>query len=70
MEKFIQQEKNRILELQDLFEQALDSHFNLHPHLTPEEKWRMKWFLKNAIHSEIDFLHDDPTSYKSIYYEE
>jgi hypothetical protein len=70
MEKFIQQERDRILELQDLFEQALDSHFNLHPHLTPEEKWRMKWFLKNAIHSEIDFLHDDPTSYKSIYYEE
>jgi len=70
MEKFIQQERDRILELQDLFEQALDSHFNLHPHFTPEEKWRMKWFLKNAIHSEIDFLHDDPTSYKSIYYEE
>ncbi len=70
MEKFVQQEMDKIQRLQELFEQALDTHFNLHPHISSQEKWRMNWFLKNAVHSEIDFLHDDPTSYKSIYYDQ
>ena len=45
-------------------------HYNLNPEIDEAEKKRRNWFLQNAILTEIDFLQDEPESYKGIYYDE
>ncbi len=70
MKNFIEKEKDQILMIEDLFQSCLETHFNLNPQLDDATKKRMKWFLKNAIISEIEFLKNDPNSYWEIYYNE
>jgi hypothetical protein len=48
----------------------LETHYNLNPQIDKAEKKRRNWFLQNAILTEIDFLQDEPESYKGIYYDE
>jgi hypothetical protein len=48
----------------------LETHYNLNPEIDEAEKKRTNWFLQNALLMEIDFLQDDPESYKGIYFDE
>jgi hypothetical protein len=70
MENFIEQEKARIYGICDILQASLETHYNLNPQIDEAERKRTNWFLKNALLTEIDFLYDDPESYKEIYYDE
>ncbi len=70
MESFIEQEKVRNYELWNILQASLETHYNLNPEIDEAEKKRTNWFLQNALLMEIDFLQDDPESYKGIYFDE
>ena len=70
MESFIEKEKVRIYEICDILQASLETHYNLNPQINEAERKHTNWFLKNALLMEIDFLYDDPESYKGIYYDE
>jgi hypothetical protein len=70
MENFNEQEKARIYKVYDVLQASLESHYNLNPQIDEAERKRTICFLQNAIQTEIDFLCNDPETYKAIYYEE
>ena len=70
MEKFIEKEKAYIFRLQELFEESIETYANLYSTLDEATQHRMKLMLRCAISAEIDFLYDEPTLFKEIYYPE
>ena len=70
MEKFIEKEKAYIYRLQELFEASIETYANLYPNLDEATQRRMKLMLRCAISAEIDFLYDEPTMFREIYYPE